>query len=113
MKKRRIVSEFFPSASSFLLETYCLEKNTQLTAFLALSNSGQWVLKNTSAIDNGDNSITYISDIGAYKKAMLLKVRRGPREKLQAIVASNKPHVSDFEADDTSDEETKTPMRTP
>ena len=25
-------------------------------------------------------------------------------------MASNKPHVSDFEADDTSDEETKTPM---
>ena len=38
---------------------------------------------------------------------MLLKVRRGPREKLQAIIASNKPHLSDFEVDETSEEETK------
>lgn len=82
MAKKRLTSELFPTARSFLLETYCLEKNTQLTAFLALPNTGQWVLKNTSALDNGDNCITYINDIGSYKKAMLLKVRRGPREKL-------------------------------
>ena len=88
MAKRKIHSEYFLRASDFLQETYFLEKNTQLTAFLSLPNTGYWVLKNTSAMDNGDNCITYLKDVGAYKNNMLLKVRRGPREKLQAIVGS-------------------------
>lgn len=47
---------------------------------MAEPNEGFWVVKNTSIDDEG--GITYISDVGEYKKEMLLKVRRGPREKL-------------------------------
>ena len=83
MLKRHLTSDLFVSPRHFLLETYCLEKNTNLTAFLALPNTGQWILKNTKVIENGESScITYINDVGNYKKTMLLKVRRGPREKL-------------------------------
>ena len=39
---------------------------------------------------------------------MLLKVRRGPREILQAIVGTNKGKISDFS---DTDEETKSPVR--
>lgn len=46
-----------------------------------------------------------IDDIENYKKSMLLKVRRGPREVLQAIVGTNKGKISDFS---DSDEEIKT-----
>ena len=49
-----------------------------------------------------------IEDIENYKKAMLLKVRRGPREQLQAIVGTNKNRVSDFS--DSDSEEAKRPV---
>jgi len=45
------------------------------------------VLKNTSV--DKDAGITLINDVEYYKKQMILKVRRGPREELQAIIGTN------------------------
>ena len=98
-----IQSSIFRSPNEFMLLTFSLCKNTQLTNFLALPNIGMWVLKNTSM--EKDQGISLIDDIENYKKSMLLKVRRGPREVLQAIVGTNKGKISDFS---DSDEEIKT-----
>ena len=73
---------------------------------MALPNEGYWVLKNTST--EKDQGITLINDVDSFKKSMLLKVRRGPREKLTAIIGTNVGKVSDFS---DSDEETKSPAR--
>ena len=75
-----IVSEIYKSASEFSLETYCLGKNSQLVSFLRAPNEGHWITKNTSM--DKDCGISLIDDIENFKKSMLLKVRRGPREKL-------------------------------
>ena len=80
MRAGAIQSEVYQSASEFTLETYCLGNNTQLTNFISASNEGQWVVKNTST--DRDSGITLVADVETYKKSMLLKVRRGPREKL-------------------------------
>ena len=72
------------SYTHLTLPTYVLAKNSHLHEFLAEANDECWVLKNTST--EADAGITLIEDVGQFKKSMLLKVRRGPREKLQAIL---------------------------
>ena len=70
--------------------------------------------------------VTLVNDVGSFKRTMLLKVRRGPREKLQAIVGTSKANLSDFtDGEDSDDIEEKkqstsvvksasaTPSRTP
>ena len=42
---------------------------------------------------------------------MLLKVRKGPREQLTAIIGTEKGHLSDFSDDTDDEEEVKTPAR--
>ena len=79
-------SEVYRQPQEFIFETYCLAKNSQLTSFLAQENAGMWVLKNTSM--DKEAGITLIYDVAEYKKSMLHRVRRGPREKLQAIVGT-------------------------
>ena len=81
MKKKQIESTIFSSAKDFQLETYSLQKNRQLTEFLSRPNEGNWVSKNTSLVD-GENCITLIGDVDQFKRSMLLKVRKGPREQL-------------------------------
>lgn len=71
-----------------------------------MPNEGCWVQKNTSV--EKDQGIILIDDVESFKKSMLLKVRRGPREILQAIVGTNKGKVSDFS---DTDEETKSPAQ--
>jgi hypothetical protein len=125
MKKSVVDSSLFQSPKDFLMETYMLEKNGQVTTFLAKPNEGKWVLKNTTIVE-GDNMITLINDVGSFKRTMLLKVRRGPREKLQAIVGTSKANLSDFtdgvDSDDVEEKKTApnvvksgsaTPYRTP
>ncbi len=52
--------------------------------------------------------VTLVNDVGSFKRTMLLKVRRGPREKLQAIVGTSKANLSDFtDGDDSDDMEEK------
>ena len=62
LKSGAIQSDIFSSPSEFMLETYCLDKNKQLTEFLAKANDGHWVVKNTSLVD-GDNNITLIGGV--------------------------------------------------
>ena len=75
-----ITSPIYRSTSEFILETYCLHKNSHLIGFLARPNDGMWVVKNTSI--ERDSGIILIYDVAEYKQAMLLKVKRGLREKL-------------------------------
>ena len=107
MKKGKVESTLYTSPKEFMLETYQLEKNRQLTTFLAKPNEGFWVLKNTTIIESPDNMITLVNDVGIFKKTMLLKVRRGPREQLQAIVGTGKSNLADFSDDDSDDGEEK------
>ena len=81
---------------------FCLHKNSQLIGFLARPNEGMWVVKNTSI--ERDSSIILIYDVAEYKQAMLSKVKRGLREKLQAIVGTNRCTVSDFTDSDEEEE---------
>ena len=60
-------------------------------------------MKNTSLVD-GDNCINLIGDVNQFKRSMLLKVRKGPREQLQAIIGTGQGTLSGFE-DVASDEE--------
>ena len=77
---------------------------------MARQCEGCWVVKNTDEqIDN--NFITLVKDIGQFKNTMLLKVRRGPREKLQELVNSKKGSqgFADFsDSDSDAEEEAKT-----
>ena len=108
MKAGAITSQMFRSSNEFCLETYCLNKNTQLTTFLALPNEGKWLVKNTS-YDKDKGSIQRINNVEKFKKSMLLKVRRGPREKLQAIIGTNQAKIDDFS---DSEEEKVEPQAT-
>jgi len=74
---------------------------------LAKANEGFWVLKNTTIVESPDNMISLVNDVAIFKKTMLLKVRRGPREQLQAIVGTGKPNLPDFSDDDSEDGEEK------
>ena len=103
-----ITSPIYRSTSEFTLETYCLHKNSQLIGFLARPNEGMWVVKNTSI--ERDSSIILIYDVAEYKQAMLSKVKRDLREKLQAIVGTNRCTVSDF-TDSDEEEERKYAVR--
>lgn len=60
-------------------------------------------MKNTNLVD-GDNCINLIGDVNQFKRSMLLKVRKGPREQLQAIIGTGQGNLSGFE-DVASDEE--------
>ena len=61
MNSGYIQSEIYRKTSEFILDTYSLNKNRQLTGFLALPNEGMWVLKNTSV--EKDQGITLINNI--------------------------------------------------
>lgn len=64
LKKGTISSELFSGTKDFFQETYSLERNKEMLAFLAKPNEGSWVLKSTSPIDNTENNcITLIGDV--------------------------------------------------
>ena len=87
LRNGSIRSPIYRSTSEFVLETYCLHKNSHLIGFLARPNEGMWVVKNTSI--ERDSGIILIYDVAEYKQAMILKLKRGLREKLQAIIGTN------------------------
>ena len=60
-----IQSTHYRSPSEFYLQTYCLAKNQTLSKFLQSSNSGLWVMKNTTT--DADHGITLIDDISSFK----------------------------------------------
>ena len=113
MRTRAIQSELYSSANDFTIETYCLHKNGQLREFLSQPNEGYWIVKNMSPQEQ-DTTISLVSDVATFKKNLLLKIKRGAREKLQALIGTNTSgnrtaaSFSDSD-DDDGDEERKIP----
>ena len=64
-----IKSNIYHSISEFMLDTFMIRKNTQLTTFMGLPNEGLWVLKNTSGDKN--QTITFLANIGDLKSHIL------------------------------------------
>ena len=61
-------------------------------------------MKNTSQIE-GENQVTLINDIDAFKRSMLLKVKRNHRPLLENMIGkADKSLMAGF-VDDTDDEE--------
>ena len=100
-----IKSKIYTSTSQFVLDTYSLNKNTQLTTFMALPNYGCWVLKNTSS--DKSKGITQINDVAVFKYDLLDKAKRGLREQLHAIIGTGITQLDEFI--DSDEEETKGP----
>lgn len=117
LKSGAIQSCFYSSTSEFILETFKLSKSSHLINFLAKPSKNFWVIKNTSAdIELG---ITLVEDVAYYKKQMVFKVRRGPREKLQSILETGCGNLSGFESSDEDKRKSRSaaaassPTRTP
>ena len=61
-------------------------------------------MKNTSQIE-GENQVTLINDIDAFKRSMLLKVKRNHRPLLEAMIGKADKSLMVGFVDDTDDEE--------
>ena len=103
LRSGRIHSNIYTSPKQFMVETYLLNKNNQLAEFFLLPNEGKWILKNTSQIE-GENQVTLINNIDAFKRSMLLKVKRNHRPLLEAMIGkADKSLMAGF-VDDSEDE---------
>ena len=71
LKSGELQSDIFQGIESFMPDTYRLDIVADLVRFLQTEDKGLWLVKNSTS--NMGRGIEMISDVGAYKHALLTK----------------------------------------